>query len=423
MLDVPSVALETARLRMEVFLRVRIPVFYLIALIFLAGILGACTRNRTSDATEGDSDSAAVSDTASHETDRAAADADGDEDNGTKDDEEEDPVPVDVAVLERGPIESVIRASATLAAENEVAVVAEAARRVEKIHVEEGDRVRAGQVLLRLQDDEQRSIVAKTEIALAKAKREYERQKKLNEQELSSEQALSDAEYEYDRQRIALEDAQRELSYTQVQAPINGTITARTVSVGDQVQIGQELFHIIDFESLVARIYVPEKDLNQLHTGQPARVTARAITDEPYAASVLRIAPVVDPQTGTVKATLAVGGQPGLRPGLFVDVELVTEVHDDAVLVPKRALVYDNDQIFVYRLGEERKVSRLLVVPTLSDKYFIEPMEGLSEGDTVVIAGQTGLRNGVRVSLPGETETTSDESDTEDSAEADQGSH
>jgi membrane fusion protein (multidrug efflux system) len=375
-------------------------------LIILASVLAGCGRDHDAESGESNPDSAAVSDTTSH----------NDQDQTAE--EDDDPVPVDVAVLGRGPIESVIRASATLEAESEVGVVAEAARRVQGIQVEEGDRVQAGQLLLRLQDEEQRSIVAKTESRLAKAEREFIRQKSLREQDLSSDQALIDAQYEYDQQKIALDDAKRELSYTQVRASIPGIVTARMVNVGDQVQIGQDLFHIIDFESLVARIYVPEKHLKQLHAGQRARLTARAITDEPYEASVLRVSPVVDPRTGTVKVTLAVGGQPGLRPGLFADVELVTAVNENALLVPKRALVYDNDQVFVYHLGDARKVRRLLVVPALADKEFIEPTAGLSEGDTIVIAGQTGLRDGVRVSLVGESEVSEETGETDDRTEA-----
>jgi membrane fusion protein (multidrug efflux system) len=377
-------------------------------LVVLAVLLQGCGRNRDADGGENNPDSAAFSDTTSS----------SDQDQAAEDDDEDDPVPVDVAVLGRGPIESVIRASATLEAESEVGVVAEAARRVKKIQVEEGDHVQEGQLLLRLQDEEQRSIVAMTESRLAKAERELVRQKNLREQDLSSDQALSDAQYEYDQQRIALDDSRRELSYTQVRAPIPGIVTARMVNVGDQVQVGHDLFHIIDFESLVARIYVPEKYLKQLHSGQRARVTARAVTDEPYEASVLRISPVVDPRTGTVKVTLAVGGQPGLRPGLFADVELVTAVNENALLVPKRALVYDNDQIFVYRLGSERKVRRLLVVPALADKDFIEPAAGMSEGDTIVIAGQTGLRDGVRVSLVGESDDSEESEESDDRTEA-----
>jgi membrane fusion protein (multidrug efflux system) len=316
--------------------------------------------------------------------------------------DDEEPVPVDVAVLERGSIEAVLRSSANLEAESQVGVFSEAARRVERILVEEGDDVDAGDLLLRLQSDEQRSQLARVRSQLARAEREFERQQELHSRDLTSDLAFNDAAYELDQQRIALTDAERELSYTEVRAPIRGTITSRLVNVGDQVQIGQQLFDIVDFESLVARIYVPEKNLRELGTGLPARIYAAAVSDEVLEGSVLRISPVVDPRSGTVKVTVQVGGQPGLRPGLFVDVQLVTAVHENAVLVPKRALVHDGDLVYVYQLGEGRRVERLLIQPVLADRDFIEPAAGLAAGDTVVVAGQAGLENGALVKLVGE---------------------
>jgi multidrug efflux pump subunit AcrA (membrane-fusion protein) len=89
---------------------------------------------------------------------------------------------------------------------------------------------------------------------------------------------------------------------------------------------------------------------------------------------------------------------------MFLEVELVAGVDSDALLVPKRALVYDQDQVFVYRVvdaaGKEPRVERLLLRPALEDRSFVK-VEGdaLSEGDLVVVAGQAGLRTGAAVRL------------------------
>ena len=177
------------------------------------------------------------------------------------------------------------------------------------------------------------------------------------------------------------------------------------VNLGDQVQIGQHVFDIVDFDSLVARIFVPEKHLTDLKRGLSARLTSQATGDRVYRGELQRVAPVVDPRSGTVKVTVDVGGQPGLRPGMYVDVDLVTAVNEQAVLVPKRALVYDNDQMFVFRLGDgdkSRRVERVFIEPRLSDKLNIEPAAGLSAGDRLVIAGQAGLKDGALVKLPGD---------------------
>jgi membrane fusion protein (multidrug efflux system) len=326
----------------------------------------------------------------------------GDEDTGDDGDEdEEEIIPVEVDRLGLGHIEQVLRSSTNLEAESEVQVFAEAARKVRALLVEEGDRVKRNQVLLRLQDEEQRSNLAKVKSQLAKAQREYQRQQRLFAENLISEQVFNEATYELEQLEIALADAERELGYTEVRAPIGGTVTQRLVNLGDQVQVGQHLFDIVDFESLVARVYVPEKDLGRVSPGLPARITAQALGDRIYRGRVDRISPVIDPRSGTIKVTVAVGGQAGLRPGLYVDVALVTDVYESTLLVPKRALVYDGDQTFVFRLKEDETVERLAIVPLLADEVSIKPLGGVEAGDRLVVAGQASLKDGARVRLIG----------------------
>jgi len=323
----------------------------------------------------------------------------------------EEAVPVEVATLGRGGIESVLRLSSNLEAEREVQVFAEAPRRVTRLLVEEGDAVQKGQALLQLQDEEQTSAVAKAEIALDESRRNFERTKELYEQKLVTEELFTQAGYTVRRNEIALSDARRELGYTQVRAPIAGVVTERKVNLGDHVTVNQLLFRIVDFDSIVARIYVPEKELVRLAKGQPARLRADSLGGRRFRGAIDRISPIVDPGTGTIKVTVATPQQEGLRPGMYVEVELVTAVHDDALLVPKRALVYDNDQAFVFRLKEKRRVERLRVNPALEDADNIEPAGGLSAGDQLVVAGQAGLKDGGLVRLPGDPEEKTDDKD------------
>lgn len=325
---------------------------------------------------------------------------------------EPEAVPVEVARLERGPIESVLRFSTNLVAEREVEIYSEAARRVEELLVEEGDEVSKGDLLLRLQDAEQRTTLAKVKTELDRARREYERQERLFGNELISEQAMNDITYELERLQLELEEARRALSYTEVRAPIDGIITQRLVNVGDYVTVNQHLFDLVDFDSIVARVFVPEKELARLRPGLAARVTSPSLGSAEFTGRVERISPVVDPQSGTVKVTIDLPRSPGVRPGMYVDVVLVTAVHEDALLVPKRAVVYDEDQRFVFRLQEREAedgdaprlvAERIRVEPLLEDKRHVEvaPAEddgsGLAAGDRVVVAGQAGLKAGTLV--------------------------
>jgi membrane fusion protein (multidrug efflux system) len=357
---------------------------------------------------------------------QASTESDDDEDkkgeggdkDGEKDDEDkETAVPVEVVSLGRGEIESVLRSTTNLEAESSVKVYSQAARLVRELLVEEGDGVQKGQVLLRLQDEEQRSALAKIKSQHVKERREYEQQERLFKKELISEEMFNNASYEMDQLAISMEDAKRELSYAEVRAPLNGTITGRLVNLGDQVTVGQHLFDLVDFDSIVARIYVPEKDLARLEVGQTAWVTSQSAGGATRG-QVERISPIVDPQTGTVKVTIAFSGGGAVRPGIYVDVNLVTEIHRNALLVPKRALIYDQDQIFVYRLGEERRVERLLIESILENRESVEPAAGLEEGDEIVIAGQAGLKDNALVRLPGDPDP--DAEDDEDKSEGDE---
>ena len=339
----------------------------------------------------------------------AAADSDGEEKNGDEegeDEDEEEAVPVEVVTLGRGPIETVLRFSTNLEAENDVQVVSRATRQlqVRQLQVEEGAEVERGQLLLRLENAELRTALERIEGQLARARREYERQTNLYGQQLISEQAYNDATYELEQLELALDDAQRELGYTEVRAPISGTVTERHVSVGDQVTANQMLFRIVDFDSIVARVYVPEKDLWRVRPGLAARLYADAARSLERLGAVERVAPQVDPRSGTVKVTIAIPRGAGLLPGMYVSVELITEVNAEAVLVPKKALIYDAEQIYVFRLAEPDRVERLLIEARLEDRDNIEPAGALAAGDRIVVAGQAGLKDGSLVRLIGAAE-------------------
>lgn len=351
-----------------------------LVLVFILLLLASCGRRSGGDAPGSAADSTAVD---------TAARPDG---------EPESAVPVEVVTLASGPIESVLRATSTLEAETRVSVIAEASRRVVELKAEEGDKVERGQLLVRLQDDEQASALAKAQTNFDQAEREWKRQESLNAKGLTTDKAHNDALASLEQRRIEVADAERELGYTRVRATISGTVTQRTVRLGDQVNPGTSLFEIIDFESLVARIFVPEQQVGKLSAGQQARIYAPAVRAEPFDAKVDRVAPVVDARTGTVKVTVDIGGQPGLRPGLYVDVELVIARNENAVLVPKRALLFENDRTFVFRIRDGR-ARRVEVRPVMADVGSVSPVDGFAVGDSIVVAGQATLKDDAAVEI------------------------
>ncbi len=339
--------------------------------------------------------------------------------DANKDDKEkkEQAIPVEVASITNGPIETTLKSSWYLEAEEQVKVIARTSNRVKELLVEEGDEVEKDQVLARLEDQEQLTAVNKAQNQLNKTRTDYARINKLFEQNLISEKEHADAKFEVRQLELSLDESERQLEFTEIRAPIKGTVTLRLISLGDLISNGKELFEIIDFDSIVAYVAVPDKNLAQLRADQPVRITTTARPGQEFAAYVKRIAPIVEAKTGMVKVTIGVKKTPLLRPGMYIEAEIVLATKKNALLISRRALVFDGSQFFVYRMKPDRRVERLLLTPAMEDKFYIEPATGFSEGDQIVMAGHTGLKDDALVRLPGDPNPDKDKKDKDASAD------
>lgn len=331
---------------------------------------------------------------------------------------------VELAELNHGLIESILERSASLEAEAQVQVMTRTSNPALELFVEEGDKVTKGQVLLRLENDKQRTDYNQAKGRLDKAQIEFKRQENLFKENLISEQVYLNAKFDYDQLVLTFETAKRQLDYTEVRAPIKGTITSRLVKVGDQVGTGMHVFDIIDFNSIVAVIHVPEQYLEQLGPEKEARLISATLKDEEGNDSVFdgyvkRISPIVEARAGTIKVTVGVKKLGKLRPGMWVDVELVLETKEDALLIPKKAIVYDNDQIFAFKLHTDtngvKRVKRQLILAENTDKVHIEPKLGFELGEKIVVAGQSGLKENSRIREEGDPDPKKIESTTSSS--------
>ena len=261
------------------------------------------------------------------------------------------PVLVELAEVNVGPIEKVLERSAPLEAEAQVQVNARTSNPAVDLLVEEGDKVKKGQILLRLENDRQKNDFDSAKSLLDKEQIDFLRQENLYKDNLISEQEYRNAKFSLSQRQLSFEEAQRQFEYTEVRAPIDGTITMRDVKVGDQVSSGGTIFEIIDFESTVAVIHVPEQYLPELKPNMEARLISSTLgADNIIPAYVKRISPIVEARAGTVKVTVGVNELGALRPGMWVDVELVLNTKREAILIPKKSIIYDNDQTYAFKM-------------------------------------------------------------------------
>lgn len=339
--------------------------------------------------------------------------------NGKKGDMTQKPgkpplVSVAVHEVSRGPMERVVKASTDLSAEISVKVFSRTANFVAELLVEEGGLVRKGDLMARLEDDIQTTQLEKAKVNEERARFEFERQQKLFGDNIISDQEFKNAELDYRQQKLLLAEAERELDFTRIHAPIDGTVTVRMINLGDNITSGQHLFDLVDFNSIKAPVFLPESELNRLHTDQSARVYSPVLGNHAYEGYIERISPTVDARSGTVEVLVGLREVQDLRPGMYVNVEIVTDTRDQAILIPKDALIYDADQMFVFRLvpGQafpNRSVERVLIQLAMEDVTSVEPASGIQPGDQIIITGKTGLRADSRVRLPQDPESDPEE--------------
>ncbi len=298
----------------------------------------------------------------------------------------------------RQPIASYLETHGTLEAENEVDLVARAAGPIVELSAEEGMQVRTGQVLARIDDREIRAQLEVSKVRLEETELAYERAKQLSNSQLVSQEVLDQALANYQSAQGEFERLKVQMQYTVITAPFNGLIVERYVKFAQHLANGAQLFRISDFDPLLCLIQVPERELSRLRVGQLARLEVEAWGDESFDAKVLRLSPVVDAATGTIRVTLEVRGRGKLQPGMFSSVYLEMARKPNALVIPKSALALDSlgDTVFV---AEESVAVRRSLELGFQNDNLLEVRSGLAEGEQVVVVGQDGLSEGTPIEI------------------------
>jgi HlyD family secretion protein len=353
--------------------------------------------------------------------------------------------PVEVVpVLRTGIVQSVV-ATGRLNATARLDIGAEVTATVQEVRVREGDRVRAGALLLRLSDAEARAALQQARAALVEARgrvtqqarvtapvaaqavlqaeaaftaaaREHQRARELVAQGFFSQQKLDDAQRALATSRSALESArvqaqanqpsgieralvasrvdqaaaavavaEARLARLSITSPLDALVLTRNVEPGSMAQPGRVLLSLAAQGGLRIDTGVDEKNLRLLVPGMAARAVADAYPGQPFDAQLSYIAPAVDPQRGTVDVRLAVPNPPAfLRPDMTVSVELVGGAKSDALVLPAGAVRdADRKSPWVLLLQDGRAV-RTPVTLGLRGIGSVEITAGLKAGDQVI---------------------------------------
>jgi membrane fusion protein (multidrug efflux system) len=324
--------------------------------------------------------------------------------DGKKSQEDAELIPVEVTTIKRGKISDYILLSANLETEKMASVYPRVQGLVDNIKAEEGDNVKKGQILMTLEADEYVLAEEKAKLNYLNQKSDFERLKAMYEQNLLSKEEFEKAKFTLEGLEVDWKQAKLNLSYTQITAPIAGVVGDRLIKPGDRIQPTDELFTVINTSEMIAVVYAPEKELGNVEKNQMAYITSDHLAGEQYEGWIKRVSPVVDPQSGTFKITIGVKNRKNvLRAGMFVNTHIITSTHEQAVLIPKTAIVYENEQmnVFVVRDSVANKISLKV---GFQDHEKVESLEGIEEGDKIIVVGQAGLKDQTRVRIVNERE-------------------
>jgi membrane fusion protein (multidrug efflux system) len=333
-----------------------------------------------------------------------------------------DAVPVEVALAAQGAISASYSGTAALVADHEAQVMAKTSGVLKKLYVEEGMTVKAGQLLAELDDADALAKAKQAEAQMHKAEATF-----AHAQAAIPKHLIPEYEYEQDKfdlaaQRAAYEATKIQLSYTRIVAPVDGVIAERSIKLGNLVQANQNLFRIVGMNPLQAVLNVPERQLGILKAGQAVQLEADALPGKKFAGTILRIAPVVDPASGTFRVTCQFHDASAiLRPGMFARIDIVYDQRADALTVPRSALVEEDGQTSVFVVdkappapapkAESGKPApkapaaapsgfvahRQLVKIGYSDGDKVEIISGLDAGARVITVGRNAVRDGTAV--------------------------
>jgi multidrug efflux pump subunit AcrA (membrane-fusion protein) len=365
-----------------------------------------------------------------------------------------------VQALEQGSIRDEIVVSSKVEADVTVSVYPQlSGLPILELPFDEGELVEAGDLLMKLYDVELRLAEQKAKAAFSEAAKNVQRQELLlseggsrirrserseqkmradhqrlaglladglvNLQEvedarLDSEQAQDDLElarFARDGLEISLElsriakdvaeidwkSAQEDLSHAEIRAPLSGVMASRACEVGELSSQTEAAFRLVDLSHPVLNLRVPQDSMAALVRGQSVEVRTVTGAHQEFTGIVRRVNPVLDEATGTVSVIVDLEPAPGLVPGLFCVARVITDAREQAVLIDKRAVRYEDDQPLFFALDDDGQSVRLVAfvagaaTPTSIEILSDTSAAPIEAGLQVVVVGHESLKDGSRV--------------------------
>jgi RND family efflux transporter MFP subunit len=287
----------------------------------------------------------------------------------------------------------------TITGSNDVAVVAEASGRVTGIYAKVGDNKSKGSVLIQLDDELKKAAYLTAEVNYEKANKDFERYKSLFNEGSIAVTRLEGAKLELQAAESQYITAKREYNNSKITAPISGVVTAKNVDEGDYVNEGSVVANIVDISNLKVKLNVAEKDAFRLKPGDKVEIYTDVYPGEIFKGKIETISAQGDAShTYPVEITLPNNSKYPLKAGMFGRVSFASIKNNKSIFIPREALVgsVKNAKLFVVENGIAKE--RNIVIGNAYDDM-LEILDGVKEGEQIVVNGQNNLKNNYRVKV------------------------
>lgn len=271
---------------------------------------------------------------------------------------------------------------------------------VEEVRVREGDRVKAGQVLILLDNRDFQAQLERAEAEVDHAKAHYERIQRLYDEESVSRQELDDAQRAYKVAEAAMKAIEADLAYTLIKAPFDGVITDKMIEEGELATPGRPLLRLEDNLHLRFEATVAATDVGALRVGDQVTVRLDALADPRLSGRVAKILPSADPSTHSVTVKVDLPYRPGLQSGLFGTMSFPIGARK-ALTLPASAVSEKEGLSRAYVVNESGVIqSRLVKVGKVQDEK-VEILSGLAPGEWVLAQAREGMEGAQLRTPPG----------------------
>lgn len=309
-------------------------------------------------------------------------------------------IPVIVQPVTRIETQGVIEVSGALKADKTAPLAFLVPGKVDRVQVDEGDRVERGQLLATVESHDYRNNLEIAEASLFRAKDAYDRFEPLYREGAFAEKNFIELKAGLAQAEAARNIARKALADTRLCAPIAGIVGGKGIEVGQMVSAQVHAFTIVKTDLIYARLAVPESEIGQLAPGQKADVTITALDGRIVRGKVTMIGAVADDRTRTYPVEIELANPDAvLRPGMLAQATILTEKPVEKLTVPGRAIVRDADNLtYVFVVAPSKSLAqRRRVTPGAVLGNGIEIRNGLAPEDLVIVAGQHKLGDGAPI--------------------------